>query len=109
MGKSLREILAAFTGTIRQKSELPPDGKLLRHVGKQLVLIHSLGVATLQLSSSKEPSPEPTLRTCQGLNSSSIAAAAFQGTKGKLGRYFALTSEGEILTLGNQALTNCKV
>ena len=102
-------MISGFSGTIRQKAELPSGGKLLRHIGKQLVLIHSSGVATLQLSSNKDPSPEPVLRSCQGLNSSRVAAAAFQSTKGTLGRYFALTFEGEILTLGNQALTHCKV
>lgn len=94
---------------MRQAASLPQPVGLVRQVGKHLVLIHGTGIATLRLSSPEDGSPKPELRDCQGLNGSHLAAAVFQSTKGSLGRYFALTSDGEILTLGNHILTDCKV
>lgn len=98
-----------LAGTLRQRAEFSQQGLLLKHVGKHLLLIHSQGVATLKLSTEGNSLPEPDFRSCQGLNDSHIIAATFQQTKGNLGRYFALTSEGQILTFGPQILTSCKV
>lgn len=96
-------------GTLRQAGKVAEPIRLLVVVGAHLLVVHKSGADVWQLSRDRQDAPAPHSRACQGLNGSSILAAAYQESRGGPGRLFALTDDGHLLTFGSQILTACTV